>query len=615
MKLEPQIHNQLSAALQDAFRDHEEFGTVLRKLGTNISQIASPNLKLHSVIDKTIEEMESEDRIHELLVFARETNPNNILLSEFTTRFLPISSLISDIQIRTVVPKTNVDPASWRQKLEMIERQVCHIEIRLQNDPKKSIGGTGFLVGPDLVLTNYHVVECLFNGEKENVQLQDWAKPEDVIIRFDYMLLPGERFIRKGLECSLKKGEWHTDWSPYSQADKLPEYPKHPTEDEMDYVFLKLDREVGNEPSYNIPGAPPRCWIELPQKSISYEQNQPIIIIHYPKGSCLKMAHGKNNRFIRLNENKTRMVYEASTEPGSSGAPCFDIYLNLIGVHRAGSDYLPSDHKEGIPISALVNLHNKKNKPPPEYQNELVTHQIETSSILVQLEQIFGYNWMFVVLHTNVINQASQQNIARLGEWLKSVQSFAPNEASQYEWQLLCVDKQIQLIGISDMTNRLFSSFSELNPLTEQDAPRFFRYAAGYVVGRVESISVWLEILTKKHNLSKYANTLYQTVTEIEEFEKELAAIRQMLKMYNCLVNENGVHLPQDKIDYCLNELRTEMKNSISKLKPDGAPLALRSNTSTRLKQLKEQSPEYRTWLYEMADKIEKTRRNLFSLN
>ena len=48
--------------------------------------------------------------------------------------------------------------ATWRARLGELEAQVCRVEVPARDRPT---AGTGFLVGPDLVLTKYHVIEVL----------------------------------------------------------------------------------------------------------------------------------------------------------------------------------------------------------------------------------------------------------------------------------------------------------------------------------------------------------------------------------------------------------------------------------------------------------------------
>src|SRR5262249_49397624 len=66
------------------------------------------------------------------------------------------------------------DFAVFREKMALIEGQVCRVEM------DRNAAGTGFLVGPDAVLTNFHVLESVLKGE---------ASPSKVGCRFDYKVL------------------------------------------------------------------------------------------------------------------------------------------------------------------------------------------------------------------------------------------------------------------------------------------------------------------------------------------------------------------------------------------------------------------------------------------
>ena len=104
----------------------------------------------------------------------------------------------------TVRPKLkSVDMGVWRERMTQVEAQVCRIEF---NDSPK---GTGFLVGPDLLLTNYHVMERPLKG---------LLPVEQVACRFDYKVLSdGSR--SEGAVVRLDKANWQVDSSRYSQAE------------------------------------------------------------------------------------------------------------------------------------------------------------------------------------------------------------------------------------------------------------------------------------------------------------------------------------------------------------------------------------------------------------
>src|SRR6185436_2795420 len=116
-----------------------------------------------------------------------------------------------------------LDVRVWLERLKQIERRVCRVEL------EANALGTAFLVGPDTVLTNWHVVE----------QVRNDGKLGNLGCRFDYLVLPdGTR--QAGQLVSLHP-DGCLDSSPYSGAETTdtPETPS-PTKDELDYALLRL---------------------------------------------------------------------------------------------------------------------------------------------------------------------------------------------------------------------------------------------------------------------------------------------------------------------------------------------------------------------------------------
>src|SRR5262249_42434947 len=143
------------------------------------------------------------------------------------------------------------DFAVWREKMAQIEGQVCRVELN------GNAAGTGFLVGPDAVLTNYHVLESVLKGTRQ---------ADAVTCRFDYKVL-ADRSRVEGTVVAPHRGEWTLDSSPYSPAEQpRPPEPPPPTPDELDYVLVRLARSVGQESASPKGGgeAPRRGWLTIP---------------------------------------------------------------------------------------------------------------------------------------------------------------------------------------------------------------------------------------------------------------------------------------------------------------------------------------------------------------
>ncbi|MHC2390801.1 hypothetical protein ACVMFA_003816 [Bradyrhizobium liaoningense] len=234
----------------------------------------------------------------------------------------------------------HVDLGVWREKLAKIEGQVCRVEFG--GNPK----GTGFLVGPDLVLTNYHVLERPLKGQVAVAQ---------VVCHFDYKVLSdGSR--AEGTVVKLHEKDWRVDDSPYSKAegDSRPDR-ELPGRDELDYALVRLARAVGSEPIDKgaARSAPARGWIELPEAEACLETDMPLMIAQHPDGGPLKLAFDTRS-VLGINGNGTRVRYATNTEAGSSGSPCFDMDWTLVAVHHLGDPaWKEPKFNQGVPIARI----------------------------------------------------------------------------------------------------------------------------------------------------------------------------------------------------------------------------------------------------------------------
>src|SRR5262245_8616621 len=101
--------------------------------------------------------------------------------------------------VRPFLPQ--LDVRVWQQRLLQIERQVCRVEL------DGEALGTGFLIGPKTVLTNWHVYEAA----------KHTGRVEKLGCRFDYTRLPtGE--VEPG-KLVIVDSSVAVDGSPYSNAE------------------------------------------------------------------------------------------------------------------------------------------------------------------------------------------------------------------------------------------------------------------------------------------------------------------------------------------------------------------------------------------------------------
>lgn len=356
LRLDGLKSGELYTALMDAFGAGNFQRIVLHRLNLEIYDFVPLNADRSEMVFETIERTNQLWRTDELIAAAREANPTNSVLHEFSQQF-GLTSLKNDKPVQEyqrIVTETSsfLNPASWRTKLAEIENRVCRIEIQSNEG---LISGTGFLLGSNVVLTNYHVVEVVIKGEKgETTEDGLSAKRANVKCRFDYKRSADNTVLNKGVTYQLD-ADWLVDSSPSFPLDQLP--PK----DCLDYALLRLSGTPGKDIVGNMPSAAgaARGWIPVPQNPHEFKKDSPVFIMQHPKGSPLKLAF-ETNGVIELNENETRLKHRVNTEEGSSGSPCFSQNWDLVALHHSGDpDFTPENkpaYNEAIPIAAILDL-------------------------------------------------------------------------------------------------------------------------------------------------------------------------------------------------------------------------------------------------------------------
>jgi V8-like Glu-specific endopeptidase len=232
--------------------------------------------------------------------------------------------------IREHLPQLDIHV--WLDNLLATERRVCRIEL---NDEAL---GTGFLVGPDTVLTNWHVIEEA-GGD---------GTLDKVACRFDYVQLSNGT-LQAGQAVRLN-GQTCLDTSTYSEAEitATPDAPA-PTAHQLDYALLRLATPVGEQ---QIDGRK-RGWIVLPRAAAPLPNDAPLLIVQHPKGLPMKLAMD-TQAVIGRNRNATRILYRTNTEPGSSGSPCFTIDWTLVALHHYGDpSWQAPKFNQGVPIELI----------------------------------------------------------------------------------------------------------------------------------------------------------------------------------------------------------------------------------------------------------------------
>jgi hypothetical protein len=350
----------LAAALLDAFQTQNSLREMLHhRLGKSpnaVGPASKETERLSDTVFKLVDEAEDEGWKLDLIAAARESRPRNVALIAFSERHGLSALSTSPPELERIIRDTNAFlPINvWREKMGKVESAVCRVEVETN---KGTVFGTGFLISPDILITNYHVVESAILGE-EGKSTHDGLKAggEDIGLRFDYKRTKSGSVLNPGTVYKLVKQGWLINHSPYAQNRHSPD------PEELDYALLRVEGKPGCDSIGNTlePEASNRGWIELSNVTHNFPSSPALVIVQHPRSTPLKIAID-TEAVIGVNEKGTMVKYRTNTEHGSSGSPCFNMNWELVALHHSGDpDFWNPKYNAGTPISAILALLEKR---------------------------------------------------------------------------------------------------------------------------------------------------------------------------------------------------------------------------------------------------------------
>lgn len=342
---------QIANAIVKGYRANTLSRILRFKWGVVLEDHVNVNHGFLDVVTDLIDWTERKGRTLELLKLAFAENPENPQLQQ-AAKELGIS--IEDARRKYDLDVPAERPASleaavnaqsrlinfelFQTRLPALGNRICRIETPVKK-------GTGFLVSPDRVLTNFHVVKELI----ENKSLE-----EHTVCRFDYRGLEGDvapvgKPYKLAANGVLAK-------SPYSQSDLSGDGDPGPGE--LDYALLQLTEKVGNTPGSDNKE---RGWFNLVTESSVVAMRDFIVIAQHAEAQPLEIAWG---HVVGFPAAGSRLRYDTTTEAGSSGSPCFTIDLNILALHHAAEPKNKPTYNQAVPLW-LVARDLKANKIQP----------------------------------------------------------------------------------------------------------------------------------------------------------------------------------------------------------------------------------------------------------
>jgi hypothetical protein len=214
------------------------------------------------------------------------------------------------------------DPGNLIPALLTGQRRLCYIRVKDANGSVTSTG-TGFLIGPSAVLTNFHVVENLPPILDDAGQLE---------LRFDYSQTSGLK------DTDPSRHFADPDWcvaqspvGPTEPAGAAGAWWNDPTARKswreavnaaLDYAVIRLATSPGLQ----------RGWFDLGDLGKD-DENFGCWVLHHPARSDTTVTGGSLH-YSQI--GSARIFHSASTVQGSSGGLLLNTFGKPIGLHHMG---------------------------------------------------------------------------------------------------------------------------------------------------------------------------------------------------------------------------------------------------------------------------------------
>lgn len=237
----------------------------------------------------------------------------------------PFAGRNAGYQARVLQHSGLVSVGRWSQRQVESERPVCQI-LR-----GKEAVGTGFLVGPDLVMTNWHVFQAA-PGSGNLGASQDYHACFDY--RGDGANAVADEGVSVGFAANAVRDASHRE--------------------ELDYVIVGLRERVGEAP---MPDGRQRSWLRLGTRE--FEAHEATVVLQHPAGRTMEVSMGAVTGWHR---EGAVFEHTAETENGSSGSPCFGADWTLLGLHHR-VDPQTGQRNRGIATSAILQRMGAINPP------------------------------------------------------------------------------------------------------------------------------------------------------------------------------------------------------------------------------------------------------------
>ncbi len=337
---------QLRAAITSGFRNYASLKIfVSDNFPFRLNEIAPSNATREAAeaLIEHFEEGSKDGDLSDLILALHQTRPNNPEVQKLMNRLqcffqqrllldphqeaadsLPfeLSDRYNDRELESFLPRSfsyETDVGTLQRGLRLANG-VCKISFT-----DRATTGTGVLVGPDLVLTNYHVLTKQMIQDK--ALLAEQAKP----LLFEFGFVSEEHKTPRSPDTfEIATAHPIVSYSPIAQ---------------LDYVLLRVEPKIKRfdyiQP-VSISAQPPSL---VPKDGLN--------VLQHPAGNVMQASLSASG-VVEVHTEQARVWYVNRTQGGSSGSPCFNSNWEMVALHHASMSRGFGSIREGILFSSIL---------------------------------------------------------------------------------------------------------------------------------------------------------------------------------------------------------------------------------------------------------------------
>lgn len=209
---------------------------------------------------------------------------------------LAIDRYSHSLEIERIIGENHLMDINYLKKGVEVSKTVCRL-IRFREEVKQAIG-TGFLVGPNLLMTNFHVINSKRAARRLTAEFE-YEKNEQGKVKNTtlFQLNPDVFFLNN---------------------------------ETLDYTVVALSPIAINQPSKKLADY---GYNKLSNSSHKIIEGERVSIIQHPEG-LPKMVAIRDNKVVKIDDSFIH--YTTDTQKGSSGSLVANDQWDIVALHRSG---------------------------------------------------------------------------------------------------------------------------------------------------------------------------------------------------------------------------------------------------------------------------------------